>query len=162
MTEENKAGDGQPQQQFAVQRIYLKDVSFETPLGVEAFKQEWKPSINQDMSTAVNKIDEHNMEVALTLTITAKLGEKTAFLVEVKQAGIFLASGFEDEQLARIANSTCPGILFPYAREAIDNLLTKGSFPALHLPPVNFDALFAQAMAQQAQKQESGEAESAH
>lgn len=148
-----------PSQQFAMQRIYLKDLSFEAPLGVEAFKQQWQPKVNQELNTKTNKVDDDNYEVTLTLTVTVKLGDDTAFLVEVQQAGLFLVKGIEGQQLAQVLNTTCPQILFPYAREAIDNVVTKGSFPALMLPPINFDALFAQAVAQAKQKAEEGGAE---
>ncbi|MFA0812886.1 protein-export chaperone SecB [Microbulbifer epialgicus] len=144
-----------PQVQFAMQRIYLKDLSFETPMGVEVFKKEWKPQVNQELNTKTAKVDEDLYEVALTLTITVKLENDTAFLVEVKQAGLFGIKGLEGQQLAQALNTACPQILFPYAREVIDNAVVKGSFPALMLPPVNFDALFAQAL-NQAQKQAEG------
>ncbi|MFS1523246.1 protein-export chaperone SecB [Microbulbifer sp. 2304DJ12-6] len=144
-----------PKVQFAMQRIYLKDLSFETPMGVEVFKKQWKPQVNQELNTKTAKIDEDLYEVALTLTITVKLEEETAFLVEVKQAGLFGIKGLEGQQLAQALNTACPQILFPYAREVIDNTVVKGSFPALMLPPVNFDALFATAL-NQAQKQAEG------
>lgn len=144
-----------PKAQFAMQRIYLKDLSFETPLGPEVFKKQWKPQVNQELNTQTAKIDENLYEVVLTLTITVKLEEETAFLVEVKQAGLFFINGLEGQQLAQALNTACPQILFPYAREVVDNVVTKGSFPALMLPPINFDALFAAAMAQ-AQKQAEG------
>ncbi|SDK64173.1 protein-export chaperone SecB [Microbulbifer yueqingensis] len=138
--------------QFQMQRIYLKDLSFETPMGAEVFKKQWKPQVNQELNTKTAKIDEGLYEVALTLTITTKLEEETAFLVEVQQAGLFAIQGLEGQQLAQALNTACPQILFPYAREVVDNVVTKGSFPALMLPPINFDALFAAAM-QQAQQQ---------
>ncbi|MCO1335015.1 protein-export chaperone SecB [Microbulbifer sp. OS29] len=144
-----------PQVQFAMQRIYLKDLSFETPMGVEVFKKEWKPQVNQELNTKTAKVDEDLYEVALTLTITVKLEEDTAFLVEVKQAGLFGIKGLEGQQLAQALNTACPQILFPYAREVIDNAVVKGSFPALMLPPVNFDALFAAAL-NKAQKEAEG------
>ncbi len=146
-----------PEQQFAMQRIYLKDLSFESPMGVDSFKQQWQPKVNQELNTKTNKVDDNHFEVVLTLTVTVKLGEETAFLVEVQQAGLFLVKGLEGQQLAGVLNTTCPNILFPYAREAIDNVVTKGSFPALMLPPINFDALFAQALAQAKQQAESND-----
>lgn len=141
-----------PQVQFAMQRIYLKDLSFETPMGAEVFKKQWKPQVNQELNTKTAKIDEDLYEVALTLTITVKLEEETAFLVEVQQAGLFAVKGLEGQQLAQALNTACPQILFPYAREVVDNVVTKGSFPALMLPPINFDALFAAALNQAQQK----------
>ena len=144
------------QVQFAMQRIYLKDLSFETPMGADVFKKQWKPAVNQELNTKTAKIDEDLYEVALTLTITVKLEEETAFLVEVQQAGLFGIKGLEGQQLAQALNTACPTILFPYAREVIDNIVTKGSFPALMLPPINFDALFAAALQQAQQQAESG------
>ncbi|SHF22081.1 preprotein translocase subunit SecB [Microbulbifer donghaiensis] len=148
-----------PQVQFAMQRIYLKDLSFETPMGAEVFKKQWKPQVNQELNTQTAKIDEDLYEVALTLTITVKLEEETAFLVEVKQAGLFGIKGLEGQQLAQALNTACPQILFPYAREVVDNVVTKGSFPALMLPPINFDALFAAALAQAQQQGEGAKAD---
>ena len=152
-----EAAADKPSQQFAMQRIYLKDLSFETPMGLDALRKTWKPQVNQELNTKTSKAGEDIYEVVLTLTVTVKLEEETAFLVEVHQAGLFAIKGIEGQQLAQVLNSTCPNILFPYAREAIDSTLTKGSFPALMLPPINFDALFAQAVAQARQKAESGE-----
>jgi len=139
-------------QQFSLQRIFLKDLSFEAPMGANAFRQEWKPEVNQEINTKTTKIDEGLFDVTLILTVTVKLQEETAFLIEVHQSGLFAIAGIEGQQLAQVTNTVCPNILFPYAREVIDNTLIKGSFPALMLPPVNFDALFGQAMAQ-AQKE---------
>lgn len=165
MTEENTqpaAADEQPQgAQFSVQRIYLKDLSFEAPDSVKAFKKQFKPQVNQDLSTKTNKIDDDNYEVVLTITVSVKDGDETIYLVEVQQAGIFLVKGIEGAQLAQLLNSHSPSILFPYAREVVDNVVTKGSFPALMLPPINFDALFQQAVAQ-AKAKKAGESEAAH
>lgn len=152
MAEEQAAAQDQAnQQQFATQRIYTKDISFESPAAPNIFRSEWKPSINVDLNTKSNRIDdEGNHEVILTLTITAKLEEQTAFLVEVQQAGIFFVAGIEGDALRQLLATVAPTILFPYAREAVDNLVVKGGFPPLMLSPVNFDALFRQAVAQQA------------
>lgn len=150
-----------PKVQFAMQRIYLKDLSFETPMGAEIFKKQWKPQVNQELNTKTDKIDEDLYEVALTLTITIKLEDETAFLVEVKQAGLFAIKGLEGQQLAQALNTACPQILFPYAREVVDNVVTKGSFPALMLPPINFDALFAAALNQAEQQAEGAKEEKA-
>jgi len=152
---ETAAATEAPQQQFALQRIYLKDLSFEAPMGAAAFKKQWQPSVNQELNTKTAKIEDGLFEVTLTLTITVKIEDDTAFLVEVQQAGLFAVNGIEGQQLAQVLNTVCPNILFPYAREAVDNAVTKGSFPALMLPPVNFDALFAQAVAQAKQQQET-------
>lgn len=140
----------QPQQQFAVQRVYIKDVSFETPMGTEVFKNKWEPKIQLDMNTKTQSLGDDNYEVVLHLTVTANLAEdKVGFLAEIQQAGIFVCKGFENEQLRQIHSVNCPDILFPYAREALDSLVVKGSFPALMLAPMNFEALYRQALAQQ-------------
>lgn len=142
----------QPAQQFALQRIYIKDVSFETPQGIEIFRQQWKPRVNLEMNTRQTKIDDQNYEVVLTLSVTATQDDKTAFIAEVQQGGIFFVAGIAEPQLRQVLATVCPSILFPYAREAIDNLATRGSFPPLMLAPVNFDALYAQALKQQQDK----------
>jgi preprotein translocase subunit SecB len=159
MAEEESAQNQQPAQQFALQRIYVKDISFETPQGHEVFRQAWKPRINLEMNTRQNRIDEQNYEVVLTLSVTAQQEDKTAFLAEVQQAGIFRITGIEDPQLRQVLGTVCPNILFPYARETIDTLAVKGSFPPLMLSPINFDALYQQAM-QKAQEQAQQEAPS--
>lgn len=153
--QEGQAGNGQ---QFAVQRIYVKDLSFEAPLGVNAFSQPWKPQVNQEINTKNQKVSDTQYEVVLSLTITVKLEDKVAFLVEIQQAGLFAVKGLDDQQLAQVLNTMCLQILFPYARETIDSLAIKGSFPALMLPPINFDALFAQAMSKS--KEQKGDDQS--
>jgi preprotein translocase subunit SecB len=130
--------------QFALQRIYLKDSSFESPRSPAVFQNQWSPKINFDIKTRSNKIQDGVFEVVLVLTAEAQVEDNTAFLVEVHQAGIFTAKEFADEQLEQLLATVCPNILFPYAREAIDGLVTKGSFPALMLAPINFEALYAQ------------------
>jgi preprotein translocase subunit SecB len=143
-------GEGANGAQFALQRIYLKDLSFEAPLGGEAFRYNWQPKINQDLNTSVNKLENDHYEVVLKLTISAVIENKTIFLVEVQQAGLFQIRQMDPKQMAMLFNTTCPQILFPYAREVIDSCVVKGTFPALALPPINFDALFFRAI-QQAQ-----------
>ncbi len=142
----NGAQQNRPGLQFQLQRIYLKDLSFEAPLGAEAFQQQWQPKVGQELHTSVNQLDESVFEVTLKITVNVGLGEKTAFLVEVQQAGLFTVAGAEGPQLAQIVNTVCPQILFPYAREVIDSCAVKGGFPALALPPINFDMLFARAV----------------
>ncbi len=150
--------------QFALQRIYLKDSSFESPRSPAVFQSQWQPRINFDIKTKSDKIQDGLYEVVLMLTVEAKLEDQAAFIVEVHQAGIFVARDFEDAQLEQLMATVCPNILFPYAREAIDSLVTKGSFPALMLSPINFDALYAQqkqAQVQQAAAAENGSGEEA-
>ena len=140
-----------------MQRVYVKDLSFEAPMMPEVFKREWKPRMNVDLNTKSTSVGDDDYEVVLTLTITASLEEDTAFLVEVHQAGIFRIQGVDGENMRRVLATVCPNMLFPYARETIDNVVTKGTFPALMMAPVNFDALFAQAV-QQAQAKAAEEA----
>jgi len=150
------------QQQFSVQRVYTKDLSFESPSTPAVFKQQWQPKVNVDLNTKSNAIDsEGNFEVVLSITITAKVDEEVAFLVEVQQAGIYYIKGFEGEELRRILGTAAPNILFPYARETIDSLCVKGGFPAIMLAPVNFDAVYQQALAQ-AQTASNGGATATH
>lgn len=143
-------GDAPTGPQFSLQKIYLKDLSFESPMGVEGFQLNWNPKINQDLNTSVNKVGDDSFEVVFKITVNATIDDKTVFLVEVHQAGVFLIKGMEPKQFAQIVNTICPQTLFPYAREVIDSCVTKGGFPALALPPINFDALFVRAI-QQAQ-----------
>lgn len=152
----------QSQQQFAMQRIYTKDLSFESPSTPNIFKVQWQPQVSVDLSTKSDKIDEEgNFEVVLTVTITAKLEDKTAFLIEVQQAGIFFIQGFEGETLRRLLGTAAPNVLFPYARETIDNICVKGAFPAVMLAPVNFEALYQQAL-EQSQSSTEGASEATH
>lgn len=137
------------QQQFSVQRIYIKDLSFESPATPGVFRKQWQPKVNVDLNTKSNAIDEEgNFEVVLSLTITAKIEEETAFLIEVHQAGIFFIKGFEGDDLRRILGTAAPNVLFPYVRETIDSICVKGAFPAVMLAPVNFEAVYQQALAQ--------------
>lgn len=151
MTDNTNAAE----QQFALQRIYIKDSSFESPLGAKVFTKQWRPQVNVDLNTGSSRVEGDNYEVVLTVTITAKLDDETAFLVEVQQAGLFLAKGLDGENLRRLLAIMCPTILFPYARETIDSLVLKGAFPPLMLQPVNFEALYVQAL-QQAQQNGAG------
>jgi preprotein translocase subunit SecB len=140
--------------QFSIQRIYVKDVSFETPNSPEIFTKEWKPDVKLDLDNKSKKIEEGVFEVVLSLTVTATVEGQTAFLCEVQQAGIFVIGNMPEAQVAHMLGAFCPNTLFPYAREAVSNLVNRGTFPALNLAPVNFDALFAQYV-QQAQAQQA-------
>ncbi len=146
--EQNQAAEAQGPQ-FAVQRVYLKDASLESPNAPEVFTKAWQPEINLDMNSRTQQLGEGAYEVVLTLTVTVTNEGETAFLTEIQQAGIFTIAGLEEAELHHTLGAFCPNILFPYAREAIDNMVTKASFPPLMLAPVNFDALYAQQLAQQ-------------
>ena len=148
------------QQQFAIQKIYLKDVSFESPNSPQAFTNgDWQPQINVQINSSHQAVTDDTFEVQLSVTVTAKHDENTAFLAEVKQAGIFSISGFPQENLAGMLGAYCPETLFPYAREAVSELISKGGFPQLLLAPVNFNALYSQQMQQQAEANSKAQAD---
>ncbi|MGE0080568.1 MAG: protein-export chaperone SecB [Thiohalomonadaceae bacterium] len=136
--------NGKTQQQLAIQRIYVKDLSFEAPGSPAMFLEKWEPQVTIDLNSQAQRLNDGVYEVVLSLTVTAKAGEKTAYLVEVQQAGIFSVSGFTEAELGPVLGSHCPSILFPYAREVVSDLVTRGTFPQLVLNPINFDALYAQ------------------
>jgi len=148
MTEEQQV----PEKQFSIQKIYTKDLSFETPGSPKIFTEKWEPTVDLNLSTQIQYLEQSLYEVALSITITVKSADAIAYLVEVNQAGIFTLSGFTDEEMGPMLGSFCPNILFPYAREAVSDLVAKGGFPQLLLAPVNFDALYAQQL-QYAQQQ---------
>ena len=132
--------------QVSLQTVYLKDCSYESPNGPRLpSNQAWEPKFQLNMNTAAEEIAADVREVCLTITLEAKQGDATLYLVEVKQAGVFSMSGASVEDLKRLIGSFCPSVLFPYAREVVSDLITKGGFPSFLLPLVNFDALFAQA-----------------
>jgi len=130
--------------QFSLQRIYVRDLSFEAPKSPAIFRQQWEPSVGLDLNTKQKSLEGDFHEVVLTLSVTVKNADEVAFIAEVQQAGIFLIKNLDAASLSHTLGAFCPNILFPYAREALDSLVTRGSFPALMLSPVNFDALYAQ------------------
>lgn len=135
--------------QFQIQRVYTKDVSYEAPNAPQVFQKEWEPEVKLDLDTASSQLADEVYEVVLRVTVTATVGEDTAFLCEVQQAGIFTIGGIEGTQMAHCLGAYCPNILFPYARECITSLVSRGTFPQLNLAPVNFDALFMNYLQQQ-------------
>lgn len=137
------------QPEFTIQRIYLKDLSFEAPQTPAIFQTEWQPELNMQLNINTNSLGNDLHEVVLTVTVTANSGGKPAFLAEVKQAGIFSVQRFPADQTHAILGTVCPNILFPYAREAVSDLASRGTFPPLYLSPVNFDALYAQHQSQE-------------
>lgn len=144
MAEINAAGE----KQFAIQKLYTKDISFETPNSPKIFTQKWEPALDINLGTRVEPLENSMFEVTLNITVTVKIGESIAYLVEVAQAGIFTVAGFNDQEMGPMMGSFCPNILFPYAREVISDLVSKGGFPQLILAPVNFDALYMQHLQQ--------------
>ncbi len=141
MAEENASTEEQ-QARFVIQKIYTKDISFETPNTPEIFRDEWKPQLDLQLGNEYTRIDDDNHEITLTVTVTAKVDDKVAFLAEVKQAGIFSLTGYSDQEMGPLVGSYCPNTLFPFAREVISDIVLKGGFPQLVLAPVNFDALY--------------------
>src|ERR1700676_3146071 len=131
-----------PSTTLALQGVYMKDCSFESPQGPRG-NGDWNPQISLDLNTSVQPIAGDLREVVLTVTVSAKQAEQTLFLVEVKQAGAFVMQGLGGDDLKRAVGSICPGVLFPCARAVVSHLVSQGGFPQLLLPPVNFDALFA-------------------
>ncbi len=140
----------QIQVQIKIERIYLKDASFESPGTPTIFSEPFRPEMNVDINTRVNSLGDNRHEVVLSATLKASRGEdKTAYVVEVQQAGIFVITGVEGGQLAPVLGIHCPTTLFPYLRETIGALVIKGGFPAVQLAPVNFERLFAELVRQQ-------------
>ncbi|MCU7795540.1 MAG: protein-export chaperone SecB [Candidatus Thiodiazotropha sp. (ex Myrtea spinifera)] len=156
-----EAKQDEQKREFAMQRVYTKDVSFETPNAPAVFQQEWKPETKVNLNTEVQTLSEGVYEVCLTVTVTTELGDQTAYLAEAKEAGIFTISGFSEQELGPMLGSYCPNQLFPYVREVLSDLIMKGSFPQLVLQPVNFDALYAQHQ-QELAKKAQGSSEATH
>lgn len=165
MSDQNTSGNaagaaaaGQQQatgRQLLLQKIYVKDLSFESPNAPQVFASNpGEPRVDFNLKSSTRAVDDSHWEVLLTLTVNAKGNEdRSLFLVEVQQAGIFQLAGYTEEERRPILGSYCPGVLYPYAREAISDLVTRGGFPQLLLQPINFDAVYQQSMAQAAQQQ---------
>ena len=143
------------QVQMRIERLYLKDASFESPGSPSIFAdQQWRPKTQVDINTRANSLGDNRHEVVLTTTVTSKRDEdKVAFLAEIQYAGIFVIEGANDAQLQQVLGIACPNTLFPYVRENLDNLVVRGGFPAMQMAPVNFEALFAHAVNQARQQQ---------
>lgn len=145
---EVEAGDNS-QGEINIERIYIKDLSFESPNAPQVFQEKWEPRIQLDINTRSRSVADTHYEVTLTITVKGTTeDDKTIFIIEVVQAGVFRITGLDDDQLKRILSTMCPTVLFPYARETIDSLSIKGSLPPLALAPVNFDTLFENALVQ--------------
>ena len=156
MAEQEQAAE----KQLAISKIYVKDFSFESPQAPEVFKSgDWNPKTNLNLRSSHTALEGNAHEIVLTITVEAQEGDKTLFLVELHQAGIFEIAGYGKEELEAIVGSFCPNILFPYARETIASTVQKGGFPEFVLQPINFDALYLQAKQQQ---KEQGTAAEAH
>jgi preprotein translocase subunit SecB len=143
------AEDTTPEKKISIQKIYLKDFSFESPQTPQVFTEgKWEPKTNLNLRSTHSAGQDDHHEVVLTITIETKHEERTIFLIELQQAGLFYIAGYEAEELATVVGSFCPNLLYPYAREAISAIVSKGGFPELLLQPINFDGLYAQARAE--------------
>ena len=142
--------------QLRIERLYLKDASFESPGTPSIFSEQWRPETQVDINTTVNNLGDQRHEVVLAITVTSKRdGERVAFVAEVQYAGIFVIQGVDAQQLHQVVGIACPNTLFPYARENLDSLVVRGGFPALQLAPVNFEVLYAQAVQKANEAQQS-------
>lgn len=151
------------QLKFSLQRIYVKDISFEAPNSPSVFKQPFKPKVSLDLNTSSTKIADDQYEVVVKVTAQVNDNETgtTSFLAEIEQAGLFRISGIEGAQLDQTLGAFCPNLLFPYARECVDSLVNRGGFPPLMLAPVNFEAMYAQRKQREAQQAQGAQEESA-
>jgi preprotein translocase subunit SecB len=155
MTQPENVKKDAPEAQFMIQRIYMKDSSFEAPNTPAIFQEEWQPELSLELNFAHTELEPTVYEVVLTVTATVKNKDAFAFLAEVKQAGVFTISGVVNEQLDHLLGSFCPSVLFPYARSVITSHVINGSFPQLVLAPINFDALYLQKL-QENKKENKG------
>lgn len=153
----SEASSGTTTRQLLLQKIYLKDMSFESPRAPEAFAADVRPQTELSLKSSAREVGADTQEVTLTLTIEAKEGEQTLFLIEVQQAGLFLMQGYGDEERAMLIGSFCPATLYPFARETIAEVVVKGGFPQLLLQPINFDALYAQAQQERGSERSGGD-----
>jgi preprotein translocase subunit SecB len=148
MSDSTSSSTTQGQGQVRLERMYLKDASLESPNSPQIFLEKWEPEIELQVNTRSENIAENRYEVIVTVTVTAKLEDKTAFIAEVQQAGLFYMEGLPDQVIHRAIGTFCPSTLFPYVRETVDSLSVRGGFPALHLVPINFEAAYEEALKQ--------------
>ena len=159
MSEQHPAANGaaapadQAQAQLVLQKIYVKDASFEAPSAPQIFQEEAAPQLQLNMSQKVTPLAQDVYEVLLTLTLTCTVNEKTAYLAEVQQAGVFTISGFDARNLDAVLGTYCPNTLFPYARQMVSDLIQAGGFPPYFLQPINFDQLYAETLRRRAEQQ---------
>lgn len=153
MAEEQQQDAQQPV--FGIEKIYVKDLSLEAPNAPQIFLNKEQPQVGIELQNKAAQIEDGVFEVVVTITVTSKVQDKTAFLVEVAQAGIFVIRNVPEENVSAILAVTCPNILFPYAREAVSDMVTRAGFPPVLLNPINFEALYAQQLQQQAAENET-------
>ena len=142
------SGDGPQTIQFSIEKIYIKDLSLENPGSPQSFQQNETPQVEVGLRTRGEQVDKDVYEVVLTLTVTARAGDKTVFLVEVSQAGVFGIRGIAPDQAQPIIAVHCPTVLFPYAREAVADCTMRAGFPPVQLAPINFEVLYQQQLSQ--------------
>jgi len=163
MAEEQNQGpamtpDENASAQFQIQKLYVKDASLELPNAPQIFQEDGQADVKMSLAQRVESLGDNLHEVVLTVTVTATISEKTAYLAEVAQAGIFMLSGFNEQAMHAVINTLCPTTLFPYARQMISVMVSESGFPPLILQPVNFDMLYAQRMQQMAEEQKNAPA----
>ena len=156
MADETTNGTAPAQQQaatFSIEKLYVKDVSFEVPGAPQVFNEQGQPQLNMNLNQKVERLDGDLFEVVLGVTLTCTLNEKTVYLAEVEQAGIFGLAGFDDRTLDLMLGTYCPNVLFPYVRQSISDLITNGGFPPFYMQPINFEALYAEGLRRRAEAQ---------
>lgn len=151
MTDSSAATDQASQAQFTVQKIYVKDVSFEAPNTPGVFNDAGQPALNMNLNQKVARLEEGVFEVVLGITLTCTIGEKNVYLAEIEQAGVFGLAGFDERNLDMMLGTYCPNVLFPYARQAVSDLISAGGFPPFYLQPINFEALYAEGLRRRAE-----------
>ncbi|HRQ65249.1 MAG TPA: protein-export chaperone SecB [Xanthomonadaceae bacterium] len=144
--------------QLNVQKIYVKDASFEAPNAPHVFQEEGQPRVELNISQKVAQVAESVYEVVLSATVTCTVNDKNAYLAEVQQAGVFAVQGFEPAQLDSVLGSYCPHVLFPYCRQVVSDLVQNGGFPPLLLQPINFEQVYAETQRRRAEAQQQGQA----
>jgi preprotein translocase subunit SecB len=149
--------DDNKQAEFMIHRLFVKDISFESPDSPDTFKQEWKPVVDLAIDNNSRELEKDLYEATLKVTVTTKLKDKVAFVAEVKQAGLFMIKNFTEEQKEELLGSFCPSTLFPYVREVISDVINRGGFPPLYLAPINFDAIYNERKKQKKSKDTSQE-----
>ena len=140
------ADDAAQAAQFTIEKLYLKDVSFEAPNAPQVFNEQGQPQLSMNLNQKVGRLSDGAFEVVLGVTLTCTLNDKTVYLAEVAQAGIFGLAGFDDRTLDMMLGTYCPNVLFPYVREAVSDRINKGGFPPFYLQPINFEALYAEGL----------------
>lgn len=152
MAEQNNGANGADQAQFSIQKIYVKDASFEVPGAPQVFNEPGQPQLELNLNQKIGRVGEGVFEVVLGITLTCKLAEKTVYLAEIQQAGLFSLAGFDDRTLDMMLGTYCPNVLFPYARQFMGDLVAQGGFPPFYLQPINFEALYAEGLRRRAEQ----------